>query len=127
MRGMNCLGKFSRNSGYMRVPDPPHMITGRSSDRTLSSILQFFKISIFNVSRTVAAARVVVSSSSKHSAARSASRRAISGIAEIVRRAFEAGRPAEAMRTLSRPPPVSAAVADNQDLLGAKSQINSIS
>jgi hypothetical protein len=26
---MNCLGKLSRDSGHMRVPDPPHMITGR--------------------------------------------------------------------------------------------------
>src|SRR6202046_5919832 len=25
---MNCLGKLSRDSGHMRVPDPPHMITG---------------------------------------------------------------------------------------------------
>jgi hypothetical protein len=26
---MNCLGKLSRDSGHMRVPDPPHMITGK--------------------------------------------------------------------------------------------------
>ena len=26
---MNCLGRLSRDSGHMRVPDPPHMITGR--------------------------------------------------------------------------------------------------
>ena len=25
---MNCLGRLSRDSGHMRVPDPPHMITG---------------------------------------------------------------------------------------------------
>ena len=29
MTGMNCLGRLSRNSGHMRVPEPPHMITGR--------------------------------------------------------------------------------------------------
>jgi hypothetical protein len=56
---------------------------------------------------------------------RSVSRaRVINGIAEIVRRAVEAGLPAGVMRALSRPPPpVSAAVADDRDLLGAKSQI----
>jgi hypothetical protein len=26
---MNCLGRLSRDSGHMREPDPPHMITGR--------------------------------------------------------------------------------------------------
>ena len=26
---MNCLGRLSRDSGHMRDPDPPHMITGR--------------------------------------------------------------------------------------------------
>jgi hypothetical protein len=26
---MNCLGKLYRDSGHMRVPDPPHMITGK--------------------------------------------------------------------------------------------------
>jgi hypothetical protein len=25
---MNCLGKLSRDSGHMRAPAPPHMITG---------------------------------------------------------------------------------------------------
>ena len=27
--GMNCLGRLSRDSGQTRVPEPPHMITGR--------------------------------------------------------------------------------------------------
>src|SRR6516164_8469563 len=26
---MNCLGKLSRDSGHTRVPEPPHIITGR--------------------------------------------------------------------------------------------------
>jgi hypothetical protein len=43
---------------------------------------------------------------------------------EIARRTVEADLPAGAMRSLSRPPPpVSAVVADDHDLLGAKSQI----
>ena len=29
IRGMNCLGRLSRDSGHMRDPEPPHMITGR--------------------------------------------------------------------------------------------------
>src|SRR5580704_15011829 len=28
VRGMNCFGRLSRDSGQTRVPDPPHMITG---------------------------------------------------------------------------------------------------
>ena len=49
---------------------------------------------------------------------------ALGASSEIVRRGVEAGLPAGAMRTLSRPPPpVSAAVADDHDLLGRKSQI----
>jgi hypothetical protein len=28
-QGNELLGKLSRDSGHMRVPDPPHMITGR--------------------------------------------------------------------------------------------------
>ena len=27
--GMNCLGSVSRDSGHTRVPDPPHIITGK--------------------------------------------------------------------------------------------------
>src|SRR5208337_273286 len=27
--GMNCLGRLSRDSGQTRVPEPPHIITGR--------------------------------------------------------------------------------------------------
>jgi hypothetical protein len=26
---MNCLGSVSRDSGQTRVPEPPHMMTGR--------------------------------------------------------------------------------------------------
>jgi hypothetical protein len=26
--GRNCLGRLSRDSGHIRVPDPPHMMTG---------------------------------------------------------------------------------------------------
>jgi hypothetical protein len=29
MSGMNCLGRLLRYSGQTRVPEPPHMITGR--------------------------------------------------------------------------------------------------
>jgi hypothetical protein len=59
---------------------------------------------------------------------RSASRsRAMDGIADIVRRADEAGRPAgPCVACHARRPPVSAAVADDHDLLGAKSKIASV-
>jgi hypothetical protein len=28
-KGMNCFGMLSRDAGHSRVPEPPHIITGR--------------------------------------------------------------------------------------------------
>ena len=36
--GMNCFGRLSREAGHTRVPEPPHMMTGRIFMDTLSVV-----------------------------------------------------------------------------------------
>ena len=36
---MNCLGREGREAGHSRVPEPPHMMTGKMTDIGAALIL----------------------------------------------------------------------------------------
>ncbi|WP_292177946.1 hypothetical protein [Brevundimonas sp.] len=38
-KGMNCLGREGRDAGHSRVPEPPHMMTGKMTDIGAALIL----------------------------------------------------------------------------------------